>query len=144
MQIGAVGGFSTSTNRIKMDPDKYAQQYAAQNGISVEEAKEKLKTQFGDPQNTGGVNKTQSFGQTESESTEDVSEAEKAKIASQLRALGIPDNIIQQGPQAVGDYAKEHDIKLPELSSNKQSDNFTGQTQLADLNRFFILKKNAA
>lgn len=32
-----------------MDPDAYAQQYAKENGISVEEAKAQLKAKFGDP-----------------------------------------------------------------------------------------------
>lgn len=31
-----------------------------------------------------------------------------------LKALGIPESVIQQGPQAVMQYAKQHNITLPE------------------------------
>lgn len=38
----------------------------------------------------------------------------KDQFIQQLRALGIPDDIIKQGPEAVKKYAQEHNIQLPE------------------------------
>ena len=40
----------SKTQAPKQDQDAYAQQYATQNGISLEEAKIQLKEKFGDPQ----------------------------------------------------------------------------------------------
>ena len=37
-------------NNQDMDPDAYAQQYAEENGISLEEAKAQLRAKYGDPQ----------------------------------------------------------------------------------------------
>ena len=43
---------STNYNNLppRQDPNVYAQQFATQNGISIDEAKNQLRTQFGDPQ----------------------------------------------------------------------------------------------
>lgn len=38
-----------SFNRIQQNPEQYAQQYATENGISISEAREELRTQYGDP-----------------------------------------------------------------------------------------------
>lgn len=35
-------------------------------------------------------------------------------INSKLKALGVPDDIISQGPQAVKEYTQEHNISIPE------------------------------
>jgi len=41
-------------------------------------------------------------------------EGGKDRMIQQLKALGIPDDIIKQGPEAVKKYAEEHNITLPE------------------------------
>ena len=41
---------SANDSMKDQDPDAYAQQYATENDISVEEAKEELKKKFGDPE----------------------------------------------------------------------------------------------
>ena len=47
MKIGAIGGFNSQPP--KMDPDAYAKMYAAQNNISLEQAKTELRAKFGEP-----------------------------------------------------------------------------------------------
>lgn len=53
MAINGVNGYNSFPP--KMDPDKYAQQYADRNGITLEEAKTELKAKYGDPQQKNGL-----------------------------------------------------------------------------------------
>ena len=63
MNIGSIG--SISSYKFKQDPDEYAKQYANKLGITVDEAKELLKTQYGDPKE--GANASP-IGQSSSQS----------------------------------------------------------------------------
>ncbi len=47
--------FLSNTYQTKQDPNVYAQQYATQNGISLEDAKEELKSKYGDPDKEGSI-----------------------------------------------------------------------------------------
>ena len=47
--------FLSNTYQTKQDPNVYAQQYATQNGISLEDAKEELKSKYGDPDQSGSI-----------------------------------------------------------------------------------------
>jgi hypothetical protein len=141
MQISAIGSFTSGqSNAPGMNPDAYARIYAQQNGISFEEAKSKLRAMYGEPQKPEEVNQQKNVQQKQIEPQED----EKAQIAAQLRALGIPDNIIQRGPAAVGEYAKEHNIQLPGMQPPQGQNSFTGQDQISEMNKHFLLKKRAA
>ena len=48
-QINGLGSFGQS-QPPKIDPDKYAKEYAEKNNLSLADAKAKLKEQYGDPQ----------------------------------------------------------------------------------------------
>ena len=45
---------SVNSVSFGQNPDDYAKTYAAQNNLSVEEAKQELKSKYGDPQQDGG------------------------------------------------------------------------------------------
>lgn len=50
----SINGFSNFQGP-QMDPDAYAQKYAEQNNISLEEAKQELKAKFGDPSESSSI-----------------------------------------------------------------------------------------
>jgi hypothetical protein len=111
MQLGGINSFS------KIDPEamamQRAKQIAQQKKIPIEqaltEAKAELRAQYGDPKKPEETSLFASKKPQDAQPKEDM----KANIEAKLRALGIPSATIQQGPQAVGDYAKEHNIQLP-------------------------------
>lgn len=120
MAIDGIGPQSGPPQGV--DPNQYAMQYAKQKGISLEEAKQQLKAQFGDP-NKRQAGAPQAVPQTGNDisgalSTGSVdNQGKKSKIppeAVQLQSLGIPLNVILQGDNAIKQYADEHNIKLPE------------------------------
>ena len=95
-----------------VEPNQYAMQYAIQNGISLEEAKQQLHAKFGNPQNK------QFFSFQEMLFPKDIMEnMNKQNLISpetiQLQILGIPINVIVQGDNAIKQYADENNIKLP-------------------------------
>ncbi len=145
-----------------MDPNAYAQKYASENGISLDEAKEQLRAKFGDPQkpnstfvpndsvpmpqgpilqfsgeganfpvNPLGImttdpaqleayvkNGAKQAGVTEREFAQmlglpDKSQPKENDKTNKLKELGIPENIIEQGDDAIRKYAHDHDIDLP-------------------------------
>ncbi|MEI8389085.1 MAG: hypothetical protein WCG23_04275 [bacterium] len=49
-------------------------------------------------------------------------DANQDQFVQKLKALGVPDDIIKQGPQAVMKYAQEHNIQLPELPQRTHGD----------------------
>ena len=49
-------------------------------------------------------------------------DANQDQFIQKLKALGIPDDIIKQGPQAVMKYAQEHNIQLPEPPQRTHGD----------------------
>lgn len=87
-----------------IDPNKYAEQYAKQKGISVDQAKAELKAKHGDParQAQGG----QGSNSLPPEAVE-------------LRAAGIPVEVIQKGDDAIKKYAEENNIQIPEKKVGK-------------------------
>jgi hypothetical protein len=125
-QVGSLGGSPNPPQGI--DPDTYAQQYATENGISLEEAKQQLKAKFGDPQkpnstfvpngsnvthaqanapwfNNFNVQNNQVFAYTRNKDDDTKLEM--------LRQYGIPQYVVAQGDDAIRKYAEEHDIELP-------------------------------
>lgn len=44
-----INGFNSNYQNQQINPDSYAQKYAEQNNISLEEAKQELRAKFGDP-----------------------------------------------------------------------------------------------
>ena len=89
-----------------INPDYYAQLYANKNGISLEEAKQQLKSQFGNPKQ----HQVNSFQQILFSNNTDSIPSETI----QLQTLGIPLNVILQGDNAIKQYADEYNINLPE------------------------------
>ena len=67
MMINALSGFNYYSQfgqqqGIQRNPDAYAQRYANQKGLSLEEAKSELKTQYGEPSQQSQVNSYESYG----------------------------------------------------------------------------------
>ena len=143
MSVNGVGNTS-GLYQTKMDPNAYAKQYAKENNISFEEAKSELKTQLGDPQdmqkiNQGGIQGPQqidfsamqnpfemdfnalqgpqetNFGGNNSQDFNGKKEEKPDAIT--LMALGVPMSVIQQGNNAINNFAEENNIKLPEKRS---------------------------
>ncbi len=121
----------TQTQKPQMDPEAYAQQYAKEHGISVEQAREELKAQFGDPQQQGGVaSATGISGSTATStalSTGDVDgTGRQPSIPPEAMMLhqvyGIPLEVIQEGDNAIQQYAKENNIQLPEKTQGNSLD----------------------
>ena len=99
-----------------MDPEAYAQQYANEKGISIDQAREELRAQHGDPmQGSGGAG---SNSTADALSTGNVDGTGKQSSippeAWQLQSLGIPLEVIQQGDDAIHKFAEENNIQLPE------------------------------
>ena len=71
--INGIGNnfYQTERPNQKMDPNSYAQQYATQNNMSVDDAKSSLKSQFGDPQaqDSGSIFTQQGMGSEEGASS---------------------------------------------------------------------------
>lgn len=150
MNFNGVNG--TGSEPPKMNPDLYAQQYASEKNISLEEAKAQLKSKYGDPESasiftkgfqfsgTGAEVKINPFGAltddpeklaafvkngaketgvTEKEFAEMVGLPPKGERGPEntelekLRKLGIPQEVIEKGDDAIRKYAKEHNINLP-------------------------------
>lgn len=66
----AINFMTSSRPNPSIDPDTYAKNYAAQNGISVDEAKEQLKAQYGEPNKPTALSDTSSiFGSSEDNKT---------------------------------------------------------------------------
>ena len=80
-------------------PDAYAQEYADANNMTLDEAKELLKSLYGDPV----------LNNSNNEVPDDFTLEER-----NLYELGIPVATIQEGKAAVIEYAEENDIELPE------------------------------
>ena len=119
------------------DPDAYAQKYADEHGITVEEAKKELRSKYGDPQQpTQPSVFMEPRAQIYTDSGEPLysnpyavmgldinsdstSEAAYADVnqddpkTDALKRAGIPEAVIKQGDDAVRKYAEEHGIKLP-------------------------------
>ena len=111
MAIDNVSFGSMTRPQQGIDPNKYAQQYADKNGISLEEAKQQLKTQHGDPaQQTGSSSATSASSAL---STGDVDgsgrQSNLPPEAWELQSLGIPVEVIQQGDDAIKTYAEDID-----------------------------------
>lgn len=145
----------------QMDPNAYAQMYAKENGISLDEAKSQLKAKFGDPQRPNstfapepqniprgaigpvfayrmdGTNYNYNpadFSSLTPQNMEKLvrSEAKRNGMSEQdfalalglpprekedktemLKSLGIPQEIIDKGDDAIRKYAYDQGINLP-------------------------------
>lgn len=138
--LGNFGGFY----QPKMDPNTFAKKFAEENNVSFEEAKSQLKSQFGDPQdmqkiNQGGIQGPQqidfssmqnpfemdfnalqgpqetNFGGNNSQDFNGKKEEKPDAIT--LMALGVPMSVIQQGNDAINNFAQDNQIELPEKRS---------------------------
>ncbi len=101
--LGGNGGGSGAQGLQGLDPNAAAEQYAQLKGISLSEAKEELISLYGVPkepqqQGTQGAN----------------AENDKAAFEEQLRSLGISDEAITQGQEAIKAEADEKGIRLPD------------------------------
>lgn len=146
-----------------MNPDVYAQKYATENGISLDDAKNQLRAKFGDPQkpNSGfapnlpnipndtlrntplfqfsgpqanfNCNPLGGIGANPKEIEAYIKQgAERTGMSEQqfaqtlglpprqqgdktqmLKDLGIPQDIINKGDDAIRKYAQAHNIDLP-------------------------------
>ena len=113
-----------------MDPNAYAQKYAQQKGISVEQAKQELRATHGDPQQPQGADGLQFGGNSEdsiqrpssfdgsSFSTKDF-DSDRENIEKELKKLGIPEDVIKEGDDAIRKFAEENDIKIPRKIDRK-------------------------
>ena len=150
----------------QMDPNAYAQVYAKENGINIDEAKTQLRAKFGDPQKpnstfapepqniprgaigpvftyrTDGTNYNYNPTDFSIQTPQDMeklvrNEAKRNGMSEQdfalalglpprekedktemLKRLGIPQEIIDKGDDAIRKYAYDHDIDLPAKKEN--------------------------
>ncbi len=150
----------------QMDPNAYAQVYAKENGINIDEAKAQLRAKFGDPQKpnstfapepqniprgaigpvftyrTDGTNYNYNPADFSMQTPQDMeklvrNEAKRNGMSEQdfalelglpprekedktemLKSLGIPQEIIDKGDDAIRKYAYDHDIDLPAKKEN--------------------------
>ncbi len=119
--VDGVQGFSGGRPPQGVDPNAHAAKYAREKGISIDQAKEELKAQFGDPQ--------QPDSSTSTEASEALSTGNQGsnipKEAWELQALGIPLEVIQQGDNAIKQFADDNNINLPEKTQGSKL-NFEG------------------
>jgi hypothetical protein len=120
-----ITNFGSSPNPPQgIDPDAYAQQYATENGISLEEAKQRLKAKFGDPQkpnstfvpNGSNITFEQAHGLWFNRTNRSNIDTTKPsdQITEMLRnKYGIPEYVIKDGNKAIKQYAIDNVIDLP-------------------------------
>ena len=118
MEINSIS--SNQQRPPQMDPDAYAQQYANQKGISLDEAKAELKAKFGDPEQRKGPDSNQqvksgqlfSFKTDETDlvSFNNTTETESSKEKERPDKNIDPETFVQQ-------YANEHNISLKEAKA---------------------------
>ena len=116
----AISGNMSGMPPKGVDPNAYAEQYAQEKGISVEEAKQELKTKFGDPQQQqGGASAlSNSLSGADSTTSSGIPQSELEK----LMAAGIPEEVIAQGDNAIMQFAQENNITLPEKQTGSKLD----------------------
>lgn len=131
-------GSQLSSGMQPMDPNVYAQQYAVENGISVDEAKEQLRARFGDPakpnstfvpkQNNiprGAIGPVFSYHVGESTFTYNCADIENATPA-QLASF------VRYGMQSTGMSEKEF-AEMVGLPVKEQPDDNTAKQKLKEL-----------
>ena len=112
-----------------VDPDTYAQTYADENGLTLEEAKAELSEKYGDPtqpEEAGAADGTKATSSTDKadnangSSNEDqqlieagipqevVNEGQDAIMIFLMEQLNVPEDIISQGEEAIMEYLKEN------------------------------------
>ena len=134
MSINNINGFSNNfyNYQTRTNPNAYAQQYATQNGISIDDAKNQLRAQYGEPDakgvnfNTGAFsskNNVDSFTSNIKENNIDTSKGLK-KEEQELLNKGISLEVIFQGDSAIRNYAQDNNITL----DDKKVSNDTGFT----------------
>lgn len=113
-----------------MDPNAHAQVYAKENGISLDEAKAQLRAKFGDPQKpnstfapepqniprgVSGPIFANRIGISEQKFALELGlpPREREDKTEMLKSLGIPQEIIDKGDDAIRKYADDHSIDLP-------------------------------
>lgn len=96
-------------------------------GISEDAIKDGSSTAIEKDANKNKIDLTQLTILAKQQGTELNGTDDKAKeeFDTRLKNLGIPDNIVEKGKEAVDAYAAEHNIKLPDPPSGTQM-NFVG------------------
>ena len=112
-----------------MNPDEYAQQYANEHGCTLEDARQILAAQNGAPMPPSGGMQGGTVNTTTSDalSTGDVDGTGRQPSippeAMQLHQIyGIPLEVIQEGDNAIQQYAKENNITLPQKTTGNSLD----------------------
>ena len=134
MQFDGIQGFGGGGPVPGMDPNAYAQRYADENGITLEEAKAQLRAKHGDPQQPNQASKdpmsmngsawgaVPGFGglgglrQSPSLAGMNGMETPRGDDSSKKQELlnrGIPQYIIDKGDDAIRKFAEENGINLP-------------------------------
>ena len=95
----------------RQNPDTYAQQYANQKGISLEEAKEELKSQFGAPSQGSQIPNLSLNGTSSVSSAEDEENQYTVLDLNSDSNVSLPD----MDPDAyLTWYANEHNLTIEE------------------------------
>ncbi|MBR2068978.1 MAG: hypothetical protein IJ877_04365 [Candidatus Gastranaerophilales bacterium] len=111
--IGATSTTTTTTaypQGPQMDPNAYAQQYANQNGITLEEAKAELKSKYGDPK---APEADASLFSGLSQPTTLQNNANPYGIAPEEQELlecGIPIEVILEGDDAIMKFIEDNNV----------------------------------
>ena len=103
MNSGSLFGFGPNSNMQSgdMDPDTFAQNYADQNGLSLDEARQQLQSQYGEPDQQNGMQGNQTG------SVDDLIQDLYGTVNNSDLQNYDPDTIAQQ-------YATKYNISLEE------------------------------
>lgn len=127
---GGMGAVPQFTGNPELD----AQNYARQNGISLEEAKAELRAKFGDPQVPPQPGMTETG--TLDFNYKPQGSANTSQVPPEQMALiqkGIPPEVILQGDDAIRKYAEDNNISLP---AKKQVSERVASTETSEVAEF--------
>lgn len=145
MTTDGIGGYSPQFVPTG-NPEADAMRYAQANGISLEEAKNQLRSQFGDPQAQGVQGPSILMPQSQllqmqainmppgsslfNFNTSQSNQTPTPQTPEQMIGLryGIPPEIIAKGDDAIRKYAEDNNISLPAKNDNNATSSETEST----------------
>lgn len=145
MTTNGIGGFGMQQMGLSGNPEADAMRYAQAKGISLDEAKAELKSQFGDPQppapNSIFANQSQLMQMQIQNMPQGSSlfnypapqtglQPPAPQTPEQMLGAkyGIPPEIVAQGDDAIRKYAQDHNISLPSKNNTTTSTTSTSTT----------------
>lgn len=124
----AINGIS----QMGQDPNMYAQMYAQQNGLSVDDAKAQLKEKYGDPQQSGQSGLGLNFGSQNQGMKPSSFNDPEFSVDSDFSIQGMFQNLLNRlhgndGPQKPGDPQRQQDTSTQLPSQGTDPDTYAQQ-----------------